>query len=82
MMIRIPCSECDGAGCWSIAYSLDPYGKTYECEQCGGSGDAVCCECDDGTPATVLHHVNCRPSLSMPLCAKHAAEYAEELTDV
>jgi len=35
---RTKCPECDGAGYWSIAYSLDPYGKLYECELCEGTG--------------------------------------------
>jgi hypothetical protein len=41
----IHCPECDGAGCWSIAYSLDPYGKTYECEECAGTGEASAADC-------------------------------------
>jgi len=35
---RIPCQECDGHGVYSIANSLDPYAKLYECETCDGMG--------------------------------------------
>src|SRR4029077_7672409 len=78
MMIRIPCSECEGRGLFTLGNSIDPYAKLYECEQCGGDGAARCSECDDGTPATALRCVECTPPLSMPLCARHAAEYAAE----
>src|SRR4029077_6925891 len=38
MMIRIPCSECEGRGLFTLGNSIDPYAKLYECEQCGGDG--------------------------------------------
>ena len=74
--ITIPCSECDGHGVYSIVSSTDPSAKLYDCEVCDGTGQARCSECDE--PATELRHVECKPPLVMPLCARHAAEYAAE----
>ena len=38
LRVHVQCPECEGAGYWTLAYSLDPYGKTYRCEECDGEG--------------------------------------------
>ena len=61
--IRIPCTECDGHGVYSIVNSMDPSAKLYDCEVCQGTGQAVCVVCgdpaidhdDDGEPRCGHH---------------------------
>src|SRR5262249_30219153 len=69
----VACDECSGSGRYTIGRPNDPSAELFVCEQCDGEGTERCCECRE--PATVLHAVNCRPALSMPLCARCAAEY-------
>src|SRR5262249_44436931 len=45
----IPCGECSGKG-WLLCEGY----LRLSCDVCQETGDEPCCECDDGTPATVL----------------------------
>ena len=74
---RIRCNECDGHGVYSIANSLDPYAKLYDCEACEGSGDARCSECDEAA-VDIYSHTSRGQTFSHPVCAAHLAEWQED----